>query len=319
VTWTDGQTNGQRDKVIAINRYISFYWKKWFYIWYMDLAWWLVPCLPFPGLPHIYFLFTARLRIFPVTDKRTDRETRWLQYSPLSMSGGIINLCLMRRKQIYVRNFPNCEQFMLSIHVQHFLPKLVSKNVLIRLDNSTVVRCINKQGGTHSPQLCMRQIPWKVSFLLRWPPYPLLEASVVRVIDVFHGVMDLLLFRFSWFNHHFRWLREDAQSSNKYRFHSKFGKVKFNPNTDNNLHRSNVLFKRGNSSSYDLLQTNRLGKQLDGCLELSRVQLSLSTLLWKFGELPLARNKELCVRYGFDNVYGWEIISFDLVYGFQIL
>ena len=44
----------------------------------------------------------------------------------------------------------------------------------------------------------------KSLFLLRWPPYPLLEASVVRVIDVFHGVMDLPLFRFSWFNHHFR-------------------------------------------------------------------------------------------------------------------
>jgi hypothetical protein len=22
------------------NRYLSFYWKKWFYIWYMTLAWW---------------------------------------------------------------------------------------------------------------------------------------------------------------------------------------------------------------------------------------------------------------------------------------
>ena len=33
------------------NRYLSFYWKKWFYIWYMALAWWLVLCLPFPGLP----------------------------------------------------------------------------------------------------------------------------------------------------------------------------------------------------------------------------------------------------------------------------
>ena len=42
-------------------RYLSFYWKKWFYIWYMALAWWLVLCLPFPGLPHIYFLFTVRL------------------------------------------------------------------------------------------------------------------------------------------------------------------------------------------------------------------------------------------------------------------
>ena len=43
------------------NSYLSFYWKKWFYIWYMALAWWLVPCLPFPDLPHIYFLFTVRL------------------------------------------------------------------------------------------------------------------------------------------------------------------------------------------------------------------------------------------------------------------
>ena len=44
------------------NRYLSFYWKKWFYIWYVALAWWLVPCLPFPGLLHIYFLFTVWLR-----------------------------------------------------------------------------------------------------------------------------------------------------------------------------------------------------------------------------------------------------------------
>ena len=43
------------------NSYLSFYWKKWFYIWYMALTWWLVPCLPFPGLPHVYFLFTVRL------------------------------------------------------------------------------------------------------------------------------------------------------------------------------------------------------------------------------------------------------------------
>jgi hypothetical protein len=27
----------------------------------MTLAWWLVPYLPFTGLPHIYFLFTMRL------------------------------------------------------------------------------------------------------------------------------------------------------------------------------------------------------------------------------------------------------------------
>jgi hypothetical protein len=32
----------------------------------MAFAWWLVLCLPFPGLPHIYFLFIVRLRIFHV-------------------------------------------------------------------------------------------------------------------------------------------------------------------------------------------------------------------------------------------------------------
>jgi hypothetical protein len=57
------------------NRYLSFYWKKWFYIWYMALAWWLVPCLPFPSLPHIYFLFTVRLRIFHVCHNENFRNS----------------------------------------------------------------------------------------------------------------------------------------------------------------------------------------------------------------------------------------------------
>ena len=57
------------------NRYLSFYWKKWFYIWYMALAWWLVPCLPFPGLLHIYFLFTVRLRIFHVCRNENFRNS----------------------------------------------------------------------------------------------------------------------------------------------------------------------------------------------------------------------------------------------------
>jgi hypothetical protein len=46
-----------------------------FYIWYMALAWWLVPCLPFPGLPHIYFLFTVRLRIFHVCRNKNFRNS----------------------------------------------------------------------------------------------------------------------------------------------------------------------------------------------------------------------------------------------------
>jgi hypothetical protein len=57
------------------NRYLSFYWKKWFYIWYMALAWWLVPCLPIPGLRHIYFLFTVRLWIFHVCRNENFRNS----------------------------------------------------------------------------------------------------------------------------------------------------------------------------------------------------------------------------------------------------
>ena len=58
-----------------LNIYLSFYWKKWFYIWNMALAWWLVPCLPFPGLPHIYFLFTVQLRIFHVCHNENFRNS----------------------------------------------------------------------------------------------------------------------------------------------------------------------------------------------------------------------------------------------------
>jgi hypothetical protein len=61
------------------NRYLSFYWKKWFYIWYVALAWCLVPCLPFPGLPHIYFLFTVRLIIFHVCRNENFRN-RYLSF-----------------------------------------------------------------------------------------------------------------------------------------------------------------------------------------------------------------------------------------------
>jgi hypothetical protein len=45
----------------------------------MALAWWLVLCLPFSGLPHIYFLFTARLRIFHICHNENFRN-RYLSF-----------------------------------------------------------------------------------------------------------------------------------------------------------------------------------------------------------------------------------------------
>ena len=68
------------------NSYLSFYWKKWFYIRYMALAWWLVPCLPFPVLPHIYFLFTMRLTNERVGVFLARRSVQHLVYNLLSLN-----------------------------------------------------------------------------------------------------------------------------------------------------------------------------------------------------------------------------------------
>ena len=78
------------------NSYLSFYWKKWFYIWYMALAWWLVPCLPFPGLSHIYFLFTVRLtneRVGVFLARRSVQRLVILLISIFVFICTIINIC----------------------------------------------------------------------------------------------------------------------------------------------------------------------------------------------------------------------------------
>ena len=54
-------------------------------------------------------------------------------------------------KQLHI----NClELKAVYLAVQKFLPMLKNQKVLVRSDNTTVVQYINKQGGTHSPQLC---------------------------------------------------------------------------------------------------------------------------------------------------------------------
>ena len=60
-------------------------------------------------------------------------------------------------KQLHI----NClEMEAVYLTIQHFQDILKNKQILIRSDNTTVVRYINKQGGTHSPDLCMRT--WKL-------------------------------------------------------------------------------------------------------------------------------------------------------------
>jgi hypothetical protein len=118
-------------KIILINLHKRHRhsWLEWFFEFQFQFLC-LIYRLPFPGLPHIYFLFTVRLKfsgnecwdiykfdtnervgVFlarrsvqhlvvlslnryfaetSLTKVWTDGRTRWLQYSPLSTSGGII-------------------------------------------------------------------------------------------------------------------------------------------------------------------------------------------------------------------------------------
>jgi hypothetical protein len=75
------------------NNYLSFYWKKWFYIWYMALAVNLergdTAQVTMPK-PYIKYKIISSSRSWDICYESVNGRTRWLQYSPLSMSGGII-------------------------------------------------------------------------------------------------------------------------------------------------------------------------------------------------------------------------------------
>ena len=51
-------------KVIGGQIFVTFSSATINHIWCMAFAWWLVPCLSFPGLPHIYFLLNVWLGFF---------------------------------------------------------------------------------------------------------------------------------------------------------------------------------------------------------------------------------------------------------------
>jgi hypothetical protein len=69
-------------EMLSRNRYLSFCWKKWFYIWYMALAWWLVPCLPYPGLQNT----NERVRVFLARRSVQHIVVSWIGYDPLTSS-----------------------------------------------------------------------------------------------------------------------------------------------------------------------------------------------------------------------------------------
>ena len=115
------------------NSYLSFYWKKWFYIWYMALALWLVPRLPFPGLLRIYFLFTVRL-----TNERVGVFLARRSVQHLVVNGMNCH-CVMQAYKPPQYNWNNVEsgikhhnlnhvhvQYTLCLAFQHFLTYLSS-------------------------------------------------------------------------------------------------------------------------------------------------------------------------------------------------
>ena len=85
------------------------------YIWYMALAWWLVPCLPFPGLPHIYFLFTVRLTNERVGVFLARRSVQHLVRFSYLMVISTTKLCNIIQKQRGQHLFQVCIQVQIKI------------------------------------------------------------------------------------------------------------------------------------------------------------------------------------------------------------
>ena len=117
------------------NRYISFYWKKWFYIWYMPLAWWLVPCLPFPGLPHIYFLFAVRLTNERVGVFLARRSVQHLVYSHI-----LSYIAVRESSQLYFETKILVPSSVLTAVVRQSLP---AKQWLTKTRGVSTVKCEN--------------------------------------------------------------------------------------------------------------------------------------------------------------------------------
>ena len=99
------------------DRYLSFYWKKWFYIWYMALAWRLVLCLLFPGLPHIYFLFTVRL-----TNECVGVFLAWRSVQHL-VTFSVVDTCFVPHFTVYnqiISNLYTVVRNILNVHVTYW-------------------------------------------------------------------------------------------------------------------------------------------------------------------------------------------------------
>jgi hypothetical protein len=67
------------------NIYLSFYWKKWFYIWYMALAWWLV-ATTIPQKIKLRICHNAKYSYKPVVSVRFGRLPQSLDYNHILFS-----------------------------------------------------------------------------------------------------------------------------------------------------------------------------------------------------------------------------------------
>ena len=59
-------------------------------------------------------------------------------------------------EQMKLQHINNLELQVVFLTIKKFQKLLQNKQVLVRTDNTTVVQYINKQGGTHSLQLCQQ-------------------------------------------------------------------------------------------------------------------------------------------------------------------
>ena len=73
-----------------------------------------------------------------------------------------------------------------SLALRNFKDQCQNQTVLVAMDNSTVVACINKEGGTHSVEMCA--LLWRVSECDGRPPIQVQPSAVSRMVTASTGI-----------------------------------------------------------------------------------------------------------------------------------
>ena len=90
-----------------------------------------------------------------------------------------------REKWLYINNVLELKAFFLAL--ERFNDQCQNQTVLVAMDNSTVVACINKQGGTYSAEMCV--LLWKI---ITWSHHYQITLRARHIPGCLNVMADLL-------------------------------------------------------------------------------------------------------------------------------